>query len=1138
MDELEQTNNIDKGVDTQDGNATIEEVGNSNDANATVASIDGVSDTVEDALSSDDLSTDEFSMDDFDEIDMTALKGSAFNVKGVTAWGTIIAEEERPSDDIITDYEEEETSPDITKLAVTTLEAESVVPVGEAYTLEDYDDLPTFAQKVRHGIWSVFKFILLLPYRLVKATLRASYVILNIVTFLCIVACIGGVVLYAKFQPMYEQVCAEAYDKLAHLDEGDFHKLSNTVVYDKEGEKIGEIDAGDYIYKNITEVNDFVQYGYIAVEDRRFREHLGVDMKSIIRAAWAVIRHNGDTVQGGSTITQQVIKNCVIQSQEKSYTRKLLEVVIAPRIEQRFSKDKIMEFYVNTCFYGNRCYGIETASQYYFGKTNTKLTLAEAAMLCGVSNSPNNYNPVASMELANERKMKVLNSMLECEFITQDEYQKAVKQKIKLHIPDEKKSHENYMVSYALHCTVMELMKKDGFAFQYVFKDRKEEKKYRKRYSELYSSMSATVRAGGYKIYTSFNRKLQEKLQKSIDSNLSVFKEKQRSNKKYALQGASVCIDNSTGLVVAMVGGRGTKDEFNRAFLSSRQPGSTIKPLLDYTPAINEGYINPSTLIDDHEMYDSKGEIFPKNSGGHYYGNVTIREGLARSLNTVAYQVYQRTGVDLSMSYLDKMHFSSLSYADRYAPSLSLGGFTYGAKVVEMARGYATIAMQGQYTTRTCLIKVNHDIDGEIYNYGKLSDTQSQVYTADSAFMITDALQGGIEEKYGTAHSIQDEDMIVAGKTGTTSSNRDAWFCGYTKYYTTAVWIGYDTPRVMEGMYGGTVPAKIFKDYMSKIKKNKSKADFTIPTTIGLRRIQGGDYTGEVYVVDANGKVVKKTDADSKTETEIKEENEKKEQTEMKDDKKNSKGKKGKKVKETEKETEPERKRSYYIRKKGWEWYSIQNKEIYEQTQKDYNLEMEIKTAQQALDDFKSFFITSAADCLEIDSRFKACMDLILAVSSEYEQTKMKKEAADHYENLNGEIREKWEDAIEEYQQAEQVRAQAEYDSNVEQQMDLANQNLKNDRIRIAEWYLTQLSSRVYYSKATQRLLADALTYIERLKPYKQYYKDFIKRYEEAKAICEKLPLPPERPDEPRDETDTQPDDTTYEEPEYADEDV
>ena len=199
---------------------------------------------------------------------------------------------------------------------------------------------------------------------------------------------------------------------------------------------------------------------------------------------------------------------------------------------------------------------------------------------------------------------------------------------------------------------------------------------------------------------------------------------------------------------------------------------------------------------------------------------------------------------------------------------------------------------------------------------------------------------------------------------------------------------------------------------------------------------------------------------------------------------------------------------------------------------------MHIKLARQAVSDFRSFFLLSAADCLVLDEKYQECMDTILAIEDEYEQAKFKKQATSHYSKLNGEIRQQWEDELAEYQEAEKQRKKDEYDSNLEQQQALADENLKNDRIRIAEWYLSQMLTRTYYSKATQRLIEDAKFYIDRCSVYKETYKEFLRKYKEYKKNCEQLPLPPERPVDPRDENDVIPPEDTYEEPEYADEDV
>lgn len=917
--------------------------------------------------------------------------------------------------------------------------------------------------------------IVKVPFIMLWYLLRFLHSILSLLMLICVLGVFIAIAVYGKVLPMYQEASAQAYEKLSNMKESNFHMLSNTVIYDKDGNKIGEIDAGDYMYTDITEVSEWVQKGYIATEDKRFMEHCGIDIQSLSRAALSLIRHNGEITQGGSTITQQVIKNNML-TQEQTYSRKLVEVLLAPKIEQRFSKDKIMEFYVNSCYYGNLCYGIETASRYYFGKPSKELTLAEAAMLCGVSNSPNNYNPVASMDLAKQKMRQVLDNLEKCGYITPEQHKKALKQKIKLKIAeDDDASNDNYMVSYAIHCTAVELMRKDSFEFRYLFEDKKDEEAYQEKYSQLYKEKSGLVRSGGFKIYTSFNQKIQKKLQKSIDNGLKGYRERQK-NKKFALQGASVCIDNNTGFVVAMVGGRGSKDEYNRAFLSVRQPGSTIKPLLDYAPAINEGAVYPSTVITDKPV--EVNGYSPKNSGGGYRGDMKVREALARSVNTVAFQLYQRTGAEESLAYLDKLCFTSMSFADNSAYAVALGGFTNGCRVVEMAKGYATLAMDGQYTSRTCLTKVEHELDGEVYNSGTLASTSKQVYSSDTAFIMTDMMQGTIEEGYGTGRSVKDSRAIFAGKTGTTSSNRDAWFCGYSKDFTTSVWVGYDTPKEMSGMYGGTVPAGIWKDFMLKLPKNLEKTDFEKPDTISLRKFSSGKYTGDE-----------------------------------------------KKVKDG--------KRLYTQRRGSLEWYSDNNESKAKTAQIDWALRESLAEAREAVKNFKSFVIYSIDDAMKVADKYAECLAVIDKVTDEYKQKNLKEQAAEHYQDLTLEVKEKWDKYIDEYKKNQKELAEKERQKAIDDSMNLAVENLKQTRINKAEWYITTLQGRSYMTSAVQALIEDGTEAVKRCKGYSEY-SDLKSRWDNAVSRAKGLPEPPSEPDIPEDNEDDIPIDEDY----YDDEDV
>ena len=651
--------------------------------------------------------------------------------------------------------------------------------------------------------------------------------VLSVFTAAFLIMAAAGLILYAAVKPELDKCREIAYDKLAQMDRSDFSMLSDTVIYDKDGKQIGLINAGHYQYMDINHISMNLQNGYIAQEDRRFKNHNGVDWIATFRAGLALIKHGGEVTQGGSTITQQVIKNTYL-TQERTFTRKIVEILLAPELEKKYSKADIMEFYCNTNFYGHRCYGVEAASLYYFGKHAEDLAPEEAAVLIGISNSPSAYDPVSHPNASKNKRDDVLKSMNEVGYLSNADYEKAVSSPLKIVQKETEGTDENYQSSYAIHCAALELMKMDGFEFQYTFDNKEDYTLYSERYTTAYSEQSDRIRAGGFQIYTSLDSGLQAVLQTQIDASLSGFTELQE-NGKFALQGAGVIVDNKTNYVTAIVGGRGADDPFNRAYLSARQPGSTIKPLIDYGPAFDTGEYYPTRMVNDH-----KWEKGPSNSGRRYFGNVTVREALNRSLNTVAWQILEDIGIDFGLSYLGEMEFQKLSYVDNQVPSLSIGGFTNGVRVVDMAKGYSTLANDGVYNDRTCIVKILHEKESELTK--DMTPFAKQVYRSDSAFMLTDVLKGTFTSPYGTGRGLGlENDMPAAGKTGTTNSSKDTWFCGYTPYYTAAVWVGYDIPRNMPGIYGATYAGKIWKNVMDEIHQGLPPLDWEQPDTVERR---------------------------------------------------------------------------------------------------------------------------------------------------------------------------------------------------------------------------------------------------------------------------------------------------------------
>ncbi len=642
-----------------------------------------------------------------------------------------------------------------------------------------------------------------------------------------IITVLVAILIYVKVKPDLDYCRQIAYDKLAQMERQDFRMLSDTEIYGKDGQLIGLVNAGHYEYVPISQISLNIQNAYIAQEDRRFKSHTGVDWIATTRAALALVKNRGVITQGGSTITQQVIKNTYL-TQEKSFTRKIVEILLAPEVEKKFSKTDIMEFYCNTNFYGNHCYGVQAASRYYFGKDAAELTVCDAAVLAGISNSPSAYDPVKNPAAAKEKRDSILESMYEVGYLTEAEYYSCLSQPLHVLQEEIEGTDENYMSSYAIHCAALELMKLENFDFQYIFDDKEDYTAYLERYQTLYNEKNDKIRAGGYRIYTSLDPELQSLLQTQIDNGLSSYTELQ-DNGKYALQGAGVIVDNQSNYIVAIVGGRGEEDPFNRAYLSARQPGSTIKPLIDYAPAFDTGEYYPARLVDDHKWEDG-----PSNSSGSYHGEITVREALNRSLNTVAWQILSDIGVNFGLEYLGRMNFHKITYIDNNIPSLSIGGFTNGLRVVDMAKGYSTLANSGIYNDRTCIVRIEHEQQGDLTR-NSIPQAQ-QIYQEDTAYMITDILKGTLSEPFGTGRGLSlAGNMPAAGKTGTTNNSKDTWFCGYTRYYTTAIWVGFDIPRAMPGIFGSTYAGRIWKRTMDELHAGKEPWDWEQPSTVEMR---------------------------------------------------------------------------------------------------------------------------------------------------------------------------------------------------------------------------------------------------------------------------------------------------------------
>ncbi len=861
--------------------------------------------------------------------------------------------------------------------------------------------------------------------------------ILGILASIFTVFLIAGICIYVKVLPTFTEAREVVFDKLVNMSDSDFVMNEDTIIYDKNGKKVGTVNAGHYKYVPISKVSPYIYNGYIAVEDKRFKTHAGVDMLATMRAGVAYLKNGGEITQGGSTITQQVIKNNLL-TQQQTFTRKIAEILLAPSVEKKFGKDKIMEFYCNSNYYGNRCYGVGAASKYYFGKKAADLEPQEAALLIGLSNSPTAYDPINNPDAALKKRNSVLQTMYYNSVITKREYNKAIKTDIDVLQITGSAQSESYVVSYAIHSAAISLMEQENFAFQYTFKDKASYEEYNESYSEVYSKKCDDIRSGGYRIYTTINMDKQKKLQKAVDEGLSFSSEKNSDGTKYALQGAAVCIDNRTNYVVAIVGGRGTKDSYNRAYLSARQSGSSIKPLIDYTPGFETGVYSPSTIVNDHKFTDG-----PSNSGGSYFGNIHLREAVARSLNTVAWQVLDTITPAYGLSFLDKMHFHNLSYVDNDNLALSLGGFTEGVRVVDMAKGYSTLANGGVYSERTCITKIEHSSDGTVY---KDTDTTSQVYTEDAAWLMTDVLKGVFNESYGTAHALKlNNGQICAGKTGTTNSSKDTWFCGYTSYYTTVVWAGYDIPRAMPGASGASIPGVIWKNYMNEIHTGLTAVDFIQPATICLAKY------------DKSGNIIEGTEKSGSTA-----------------------------------KTYSTDYFSTLILSEKSDYASQIKNEAYQ------------KKVLKKIEKFEDMYIDSIADYYTLEETYKSLKDMVASIDDDDVRKEYSTRVSDKYESMKDETQ-NWEKVAKAYETQRSEENARIAEENQEKSAAAAATQLKNSRIALAQTRLKRLTGHSYQPDDMQTLLVNALSAIQACSKYSEY-STLMSTYESYKTALEALP--------------------------------
>ena len=567
------------------------------------------------------------------------------------------------------------------------------------------------------------------------------------------------------------------------------------------------------IWVDYSDIPWYMEKAVVAIEDKRFYDHKGVDW---YRTSGAFVKMFA-TMQnsyGGSTITQQLIKNLTGQDQV-TVQRKLTEIFGALELEKRYDKQEIIEWYLNAVYFGEGCYGVQTAAQTYFGKDVKDLSLAECAAIVGITNKPTYYDPFYNEENNKERQETILREMYEQGYIDYQMYKEAVEEPLVFtHSAEEETTQRiySYYEEVVIADVINDLMERKGISRE---------------------TAQTLVYNGGYKIYCCVDVSVQS----AIDAVYTDLTAIPRASRDQQLQSAIVVMNPYDGRILGLAGGVGVKDRnfpLNRATGTYRSPGSSIKPLASYGPAVDTGLITPNTLVNDQAgMHLSGTNWFPANDSNIYYGTVTIYQALQYSLNTVAAQIVDKLGPQTSYNYLTtKLGFTSLVPADAdYAP-MALGQLTNGVTVREMAQAYCAFVNDGIFTYgRTYSLVTDFDGNTVIDN----SPTTISAFKPNTAYTMTYMMQNAVEN--GTGREARLYNMSVAGKTGTSGDYKDRWFCGVTPYYVAAVWTGFDTPATIN--VSGNPAAQLWKKVMQPLHDGLEYKAFTYPYIGGNTGIFG-----------------------------------------------------------------------------------------------------------------------------------------------------------------------------------------------------------------------------------------------------------------------------------------------------------
>lgn len=565
-----------------------------------------------------------------------------------------------------------------------------------------------------------------------------------------------------------------------------------SIIYDGQSDVVTRLHGvQDRTWVSISELQPSTVYAFISAEDARFFEHEGVD---VIRIAGAIVADikAGSYVQGASTISQQLIKLSHLTS-EKTISRKAEEAALAYEMERQYSKEDILEMYLNYVYFGGGYYGIEAAAEGYFGVHASDLTLDQSAMLAGILKSPSGYAPHINYAASINRRNNILRLMRDYGYITDDEKKQASARRPTI-LHDKREEYSGYYT---------DAVTKSAAALMGITVD------------EL-------IR-GGYSIYSAMDSDIQHYCEEMF-KNGELFPAEDS-------EAAIVVLEPSTGMVVAMVGGRSYTGgiSFNRATDIRRQPGSVIKPVIAYAPAFEYlNYTAADMILDEETTF---ADYTPSNYGNKYYGWVTVREAVTKSLNVPAVKTLSAVGVYRAKDFAKRCGIEFDDKDDSLA--LALGGFTYGVSPLQIAGAYSCFASGGIYNTPTLIKKITDRNGLTVYEYRQDS---RRVMSEANAYILTSMLKSVVTE--GTGHRLNTLDIPIAGKTGTVglaNDNRDAWMAGYTPEYTAVVWQGYDSDRLgllPSSATGGTYPALMLYELFNHIYPDGRSGDFEKPESV------------------------------------------------------------------------------------------------------------------------------------------------------------------------------------------------------------------------------------------------------------------------------------------------------------------